>query len=267
MDFRSLLGEPIGQSWLQLAELALAFVLSASIGLEREMRQKSAGLRTYTLVGFSSALVMLVSKYGFTNILSPNQVVLDPSRIAAQIVSGIGFIGGGLIFVRKDIVRGLTTAATVWLTAAVGMACGAGLPILAIAVTFGHFVVVFVFPSIERRLPKSRWAPSSLQISYQDGRGVLREVLASCTRNEFAVSRVEVERDPSHETGSARAPSQETLNSEDAIGGDWTSPPKGIVTLRVEVRGAKSVARLAERLSEIDGVTSVKAGDGNLSSD
>jgi putative Mg2+ transporter-C (MgtC) family protein len=120
--------------------------LSASIGLEREIRQKSAGLRTYTLVGFSSALVMLVYKYGFTNVLESGRVVLDPSRIAAQIVSGIGFIGGGLIFVRKDIVRGLTTAATVWLTAAVGMACGAGLPILAIAVTFGHFVVVFVFP-------------------------------------------------------------------------------------------------------------------------
>jgi putative Mg2+ transporter-C (MgtC) family protein len=147
-------------------------ILSASIGLKPETRQKSAGLRTYTLVGFSSALVMLVSKYGFTNILESGRVVLDPSRIAAQIVSGIGFIGGGLIFVRKDIVRGLTTAATVWLTAAVGMVCGAGLPILAFAVTFGHFVVVFVFPSIERRLPKSRWAPSSLQISYQDGLGV-----------------------------------------------------------------------------------------------
>ena len=209
MDFRSFLGEPIGQSSLQLAELALAFVLSASIGLEREIRQKSAGLRTYTLVGFSSALVMLVSKYGFTNILESGRVVLDPSRIAAQIVSGIGFIGGGLIFVRKDIVRGLTTAATVWLTAAVGMACGAGLPILAIAVTFGHFVVVFVFPSIERRLPKSRWAPSSLQISYQDGRGVLREVLACCTRNEFAVSRLQVERDPAQETGAARALGQD----------------------------------------------------------
>ena len=147
MDFRQLLGEPTGQTWVQLAELALAFILSASIGLEREIRQKSAGLRTYTLVGFSSALVMFVSKYGFTNILESGRVVLDPSRIAAQIVSGIGFIGGGLIFVRKDIVRGLTTAATVWLTAAVGMACGAGLPILAIAVTIGHFVVVvFVVP-------------------------------------------------------------------------------------------------------------------------
>jgi putative Mg2+ transporter-C (MgtC) family protein len=267
MDFRSLLGEPTGQGWVQLAELALAFILSASIGLEREIRQKSAGLRTYTLVGFSSALVMLVSKYGFTDILESGRVVLDPSRIAAQIVSGIGFIGGGLIFVRKDIVRGLTTAATVWLTAAVGMACGAGLPILAIAVTFGHFIVIALFPAVERRLPKSRWAPSSLQISYQDGRGILREVLACCTGSEFAVSRVQVERDPAQEVGAARGLGQDISSPEEAVGGDWTPPPKGIVTLRVEVRGAKSVARLAERLSEIDGVTSVQIGDANFATD
>ena len=240
--------------------------MSASIGLEREIRQKSAGLRTYTLVGFSSALVMLVSKYRFANILESGRVVLDPSRIAAQIVSGIGFIDDGLIFVRKDIVRGLTTAATVWLTAAVGMACGAGLPILAIAVTFGNFVVVFVFPSIERRLPKSRWAPSSLQISYQDGRGVLREVLACCTGSEFAVSRVQVERDPAQEVGAARGLDRDISTPEEAVGGNWTAP-KGIVTLRVEVRGAKSVARLAERLSEIDGVTSVQIADGNFATD
>lgn len=262
-----LLGEPMGQSWIQLSELGLAFILSAAIGLEREIRQKSAGLRTYTLVGFASALVMLVSKYGFTNILESGRVVLDPSRIAAQIVSGIGFIGGGLIFVRKDIVRGLTTAATVWLTAAVGMACGAGLPVLAIAVTFGHFVVIAVFPAVERRLPKSRWAPSTLQISYHDGRGVLREVLACCTRGEFSVSRVQVERDPSRDIGSARETGEDALSPEDSIGGDWTPSPKGIVTLRVEVRGARSVARLAERLSEIDGVTSVHAGDANFLSD
>src|SRR3984957_18024660 len=141
-------GEPSGQTGLQLAELGLAFVLSALIGLEREIRQKSAGLRTYTLVGFASALIILISKYGFTDVLQQDRIVLDPSRIAAQVISGIGFIGSGVIFVRKDLVRGLTTAATVWLTAAVGMACGAGLPILAIAVTAGHFVVIGVFPAI-----------------------------------------------------------------------------------------------------------------------
>src|ERR1700727_655835 len=152
--------EQAGQGWVQLGELGLAFVLSALIGVEREIRHKSAGLRTYTLVGFSAALIVLVSKYGFMDVLVNNRIVLDPSRIAAQIVTGIGFIGGGLIFVRRTNVRGLTTAAIVWLTAAVGMACGAGLPILALAVTAGHFVIVFAFPPIAARLPRSRWAPS-----------------------------------------------------------------------------------------------------------
>src|ERR1700690_698964 len=122
-----------GQGWLQLEELLLAFGLSALVGLEREIRQKAAGLRTYTLVGVSAALFMLISKYGFMDVLESGRVVVDPARVAAQIVSGIGFIGGGVIFMRRDIVRGLTTAASVWLTAALGMACGAGLPILAVA--------------------------------------------------------------------------------------------------------------------------------------
>jgi putative Mg2+ transporter-C (MgtC) family protein len=118
-------GEPTGQSWSQIGELALALVLSAAIGLERELRQKSAGLRTHTLVGFAAALIVLVSKYGFTDVLGSG-VVLDPCRVAVQIVSGIGFIGGGLIFVRGDAVRGLTTAAVVWLTAAAHHRPGSG---------------------------------------------------------------------------------------------------------------------------------------------
>src|SRR6202789_1333176 len=188
------IGQLAGQGWIQVGELGLAFVLSALIGLEREIRHKSAGLRTYTLVGFAAALIMLVSKYGFTNILINDRIVLDPSRIAAQIVSGIGFIGGGLIFVRRDSVRGLTTAAIVWLTAAIGMACGAGLPILALAVTGGHFIVVFGFPLIATRLPRSRWTPSLLQVSYEDGREILRDVLVRCTQHGFTVSSLQVER-------------------------------------------------------------------------
>lgn len=126
----------------QVGYLALALVLAALIGAEREMRQKSAGLRTNAVVGLAAALMMVVSKYGFTDVLGPHSTV-DPSRVAAQIVSGIGFIGGGLIFVRRDsYVAGLTTAAVVWLTAGVGMACGAGLWQLALVVTAGHFVIV-----------------------------------------------------------------------------------------------------------------------------
>ena len=238
--------EQPGQGWLQLGELGLAFVLSALIGLEREIRHKSAGLRTYTLVGFGAALIMLVSKYGFMNVLVNNRIVLDPSRIAAQIVTGIGFIGGGLIFVRRTNVRGLTTAAIVWLTAAIGMACGAGLPILALAVTGGHFVVVFAFPYIARHLPRSRWTPSLLQICYQDGREALREVLVRCTQHNFAISRLQVEKESS-------------ANSQDSA--DRT------VTVALEVQGTGSVAKLAAKLADIEGVVSVHAGDVNEVSD
>src|ERR1700753_1985164 len=97
-----------GQGAKQLGELGLALLLSAVIALDGELRQKNAGLRTHTLVGVGSALFMLISKYGFTDVLEKQMVVLDPSRVAAQIVSGIGFIGAGLIFVHRGSVRGVT---------------------------------------------------------------------------------------------------------------------------------------------------------------
>jgi putative Mg2+ transporter-C (MgtC) family protein len=236
-----------GQGWPQLTELGLAFVLSALVGVEREIRHKSAGLRTYTLVGFGAALIMLVSKYGFMNILEVNRVVLDPSRIAAQIVTGIGFIGGGLIFVRRTNVRGLTTAAIVWLTAAIGMACGAGLPILALTVTAGHFVIILGFPFIARRLPKSRWTPSLLQLCYYDGKEVLREVLVKCTQHNFTVSSLQVEKEAS------------PASSENST--------ERTVTVALEVQGTGSVSKLAAKLADIDGVVSVNAGDVNVVND
>ncbi len=144
---------PSGQGLKQMGELALAFGLSALIGIEREWRQKAAGLRTYTLVGAGAALFMLVSKYGFGDVIGKG-VTLDPSRVAAQILSGIGFIGAGLIFIRGAAVRGLTTAAGVWMTVAVGTASGAGPAILALAGTAGYLVVVLGFPVLEERLPR-----------------------------------------------------------------------------------------------------------------
>jgi putative Mg2+ transporter-C (MgtC) family protein len=268
--------EPVGQGLLQFAELGLAFVLSALIGLEREIRQKSAGLRTYTLVGLASALIILISKYGFTDILADGRVVLDPSRMAAQIVSGIGFIGGGVIFVRKDLVRGLTTATTIWVTSAVGMACGAGLPLLAIAVTVANFVVVFGFRPLERWLPKSRWAPSSLQVSYEDGRGILRDILIVCTHEDFAVTGVEVERDGEtaldrrgKRSGKARAKEEAAYavaaGVEESEGSSRASKPT--VTVALELRGGRSLAKLVDKLSEIDGVFAVNSGDSGAISD
>lgn len=159
--------EATGQGLTQFVEIGIAFLLSALIGLEREIRHKSAGLRTYTIVGTAAALFVLVSKYGFTDVLSTGRIVLDPSRVAAQIVTGIGFIGAGLIFVRGDRVSGLTTAATVWLVTGIGMASGAGLPLLAVAATVAYFIVALLFPYLSHRLP-GRTAPERNENAQHD---------------------------------------------------------------------------------------------------
>ncbi|HVU77666.1 MAG TPA: MgtC/SapB family protein [Gaiellaceae bacterium] len=178
-----------GQGWRQIWELALAFGLSSVIGWERELRQKSAGLRTHTLVGTGAALFLIVSKYGFSDVLVAGHVVLDPSRVAAQVVSGIGFIGGGLIFVRRDVVRGLTTAAIIWVTAAVGMACGAGLIVLALVVTALHLVVVLVYPLLEERTPRTSITEANLRLLLRAD-AALPAVLGTTTRAGFAVTSI-----------------------------------------------------------------------------
>ncbi|HEX3778883.1 MAG TPA: MgtC/SapB family protein [Pseudonocardiaceae bacterium] len=236
-------GEPSGQGLTQLWELLAALLLSSMIGVEREIKQKSAGLRTHALVGLGSALFILISKYGFTDVLSAGTVVLDPSRVAAQIVSGIGFIGGGLIFVRRDVVRGLTTAAVVWVTAAVGAACGAGLPILAAVVTAAHFLVVYGYPPLVRRLSKSGPASSVLRLSYRDGRGVLREIMTASTKLGYSVAEVETH----------RRDRDEEHDDEDLA--------KLPIDLRLRVTGRPAITDLVEQLSELDGVLSVATGE------
>lgn len=242
-----------GQGVLQLEELSLAFLLCALVGLEREIRQKSAGLRTTTLVGVSAALFMLISKYGFMDVLSNGRVVVDPSRVAAQVVSGIGFIGGGVIFMRHDVVRGLTTAASVWLTAALGMACGAGLPVLAIATTIGHFIVMLVFPMLVALLPKQRRMETRLRIAYQDGRGLLRSILVACTNLRFSIDHVEIERQ-----GMFSQTLQEARENADREGTEVTQFP-GLrdVVLCIGVKGKRPISHLIAKLSDIEGVVGV----------
>ena len=111
-----------------LLRLALAAVLGGAIGIERELREREAGLRTHLLVSVGSALFTIVSAYGFHDFLTSGQGVIraDPTRIAAQIVTGIGFLGAGAIIRQGLSIRGLTTAATLWVVAAVGLAAGAG---------------------------------------------------------------------------------------------------------------------------------------------
>lgn len=241
-----------GQGWVQLGELTLAFVLSALVGLERELRQKSAGLRTYTLVGVSAALFMLVSKYGFMDVLDAGRVTVDPSRVAAQIVSGIGFIGGGVIFMRRDVVRGLTTAASVWLTAALGMACGAGLPTLAVATTVGHFVIMLVFPKLAARLPRERRMATKLRIAYQDSPDLLRTILIACTNLRFAIDHVDVQKE-----GGSLPSREESQDQADFEGAEPERRARGAVVLTMQVKGKRPISHLIARLTEINGVVRV----------
>lgn len=227
----------------QLAELGLALVLSAAVGLEREVRQKSAGLRTHSLVGLGAALFMLVSKYGFYDVVIPREIVADPSRVAAQIVSGVGFLGAGLIFVRRDAVRGLTTAAAIWVTAAIGACAGAGLPILALATTAAYFVIVLLFPVLTRKLPSSPWAISTLHVRYLDGRGLLRDIMREVTARGFSVAEVSTDSYQAGEEGDGHAAGQ--------------------VELILQIYGRGSVNELATHLGEMSGVSAVRAADIN----
>ncbi len=128
-----------------LLRLLVAGLLGAAVGLEREYRAKEAGYRTHFLVCLGSALMMIVSKYGFDDHLVEGTIRLDPSRIAAQVVTGIGFIGAGTIIFQKQIVRGLTTAAGIWATAGIGLAVGAGMYFMSITCTILVLIGLEVF--------------------------------------------------------------------------------------------------------------------------
>jgi len=219
---------------LLIGRLAVALLLSSAIGVEREFRRKPAGLRTVTLVGVGAAIAMMVSKYGFGD-MQGSHISLDPSRIAAQIVSGVGFLGAGIIFVRRDSVSGLTTAAVVWVTAMIGMAVGAGMLAIASIATLVQFIVALGYPSIVRHVPRSPWAPVPISVEYYDARGVLRDVLGELTSRGFSVSHLTVER---------------------------KAIDTGLVAVAMQVVGKGPSSDLAVAISALDGVVSVATGEG-----
>jgi putative Mg2+ transporter-C (MgtC) family protein len=238
-----------GQGWHQAGELGLALLLSATIGLEREIHQKDAGLRTHTLVGIGAALFMLISKYGFADVLEHGLAVLDPSRMAAQIVSGIGFLGAGLIFVRRDSVRGLTTAASVWVTAAVGSAAGAGLLMLAALTTGMYMVVTLILPIARRHLPLIATGTSTLRVRYPDGHGILRQILNETTQRGFTIDDLSTE-------------PEGDLTSRAGANGQ-----PAVVAVTMHVRGKRPVSELAGALADLDLVDAVVASDGQGADD
>ncbi|MEV6283976.1 MgtC/SapB family protein [Kribbella sp. NPDC051770] len=211
-----------------LAGLALAVVLGAAVGTERQFRSSNSGIRTHSLVALGAAVFTasgtLVGAAGSS---------LDPSRIAAQVASGVGFLGAGLIFVRRDTVRGLTTAASLWLSAAIGVAAGANLILIAVAATACHFFVVLVLPHVPRLVLRRRYFSATVTIRYPDGHGVLRGVLAALTTEGWTIDNFDMRHDETRHTVHA--------------------------TLHVHGQGTR--ADLIDRVEALDGVTTIELGD------
>lgn len=175
--------------WNFILRLCVAGLCGTVIGLDREYRVKDAGFRTHFLVALDSALMMIVSQYGFAGVLGEPGVGLDPSRIAAQVVSGIGFIGAGTIIIHRQLVRGLTTAASLWATAGIGLTAGSGMFLLAGVATvltlFGLEVLSLVFGGLGRR--------RTMLVFSAARREVIDEMFNALKTSDYSVVSYEVE--------------------------------------------------------------------------
>ncbi|WP_026922677.1 MgtC/SapB family protein [Glycomyces arizonensis] len=179
--------------WEQLGLMALAMVLGVLVGAEREYQGKAAGMRTHALIAVGAALFVTAGRFGFGDVPAGTPGV-DPARIAAQVVAGVGFLGAGVIFIQRNLVFGMTTAASIWVTTAIGMACAAGLPLLAAVVTVLQLAVVTGLNPIERVIARHAQHSGKLRLHYTST-GALTEALATCTEQGFTVTEISAERD------------------------------------------------------------------------
>jgi putative Mg2+ transporter-C (MgtC) family protein len=168
--------------------LVVAAVLGGLVGLERERLEWAAGMRTHALVSLGSALFMVVSIFGFSDILNEQHVILDPSRVAAQVASGIGFIGAGTIIFRREIVKGLTTAASIWAVAAVGLAVGGGMFLAAGSATLLALALLVLAKPLKARMFPNRKEARRVRLRVERGTPLAE------LREEIEASEVPLER-------------------------------------------------------------------------
>lgn len=176
-----------------LLRLLLAAALGGAVGIERERRSAwAAGLRTHMLVCVGAALFMITSMIGFSDVLGDEHVALDPSRVAAQVASGIGFLGAGTIILRREIVHGLTTAASIWTVAAVGLATGGGLYLPAAGATVIVIVILAGVKPVERRLFRQAKL-QSIGLLVSDWEAFLPQLPATCEKAGLVLQNLKVE--------------------------------------------------------------------------
>ena len=183
--------------WTFILRLALATMLGAIIGFEREYHAKEAGIRTHLLVALGACLFMILSAYGFDFMLDRDHVSFDPSRIASQVVTGIGFIGAGTIILQKQMVRGLTTAAGLWVTAAIGLACGNGMFIIAAVTTV---IVLVSLGLINVYLPYFSQKERHITFLVEDY-GVMTEILEKLRQEKITVLNYEMHKSAEENNG------------------------------------------------------------------
>ncbi|EKS8351730.1 MgtC/SapB family protein [Bacillus cereus] len=174
-----------------IIRIGVAGLLGAMIGIEREIRSKEAGLKTHFLVAVGSALIMVVSKYAFSDIVFEEHMSLDPSRIAAQVVSGVGFLGAGTIIIQKQAVKGLTTAAGLWATAGIGLAIGAGMYVVGIGAT----ILVLIGLEIVSRIFKVQFLfPQNITVQmFVNKNEAIQQILATLQVKGIPILSYEVE--------------------------------------------------------------------------
>ncbi|MBO6080018.1 MAG: MgtC/SapB family protein [Bacteroidales bacterium] len=183
--------------WTMVIRLLVATALGALIGIEREYHAKEAGVRTHLLVALGACLFMILSIYGFDLMLGRDHVSFDPSRIASQVVTGIGFIGAGTIILQKQMVRGLTTAAGLWVTAAIGLACGTGMYVIAVVTTV---IALASLGLINVFLPYVSQCDRRITFLVEDY-GVLTEVLENLRHEKITVLNYEMHKDAEENNG------------------------------------------------------------------
>lgn len=217
--------------------LLLAAFLGGLVGWEREQRNKQAGFKTHLLVSVGSALIMLTSIYGFGDIVDHPNARFDPARLAAQVVSGIGFLGAGAILRHSNkVISGLTTAATLWVVAAIGLSVGSGFYYPAVATTGIVLLSVVVLRSMEEKWLAAR-RDTSLEVWVNDQPGKLSEISTFLSKAEVDIRNVMI----SHE---------ESWNEDEGV-------PVVLVGLQVRRTSRSGMLKIVEGLKNIEGVHEV----------
>ena len=183
--------EDISESGFWLLRLIVAGVCGATIGFERSRRQKDAGIRTHMIVALGAALAMVVSKYGFFDLLEFEGLRADASRIASNVITGVGFLGAGVIFVKDVSIKGLTTAAGIWATASVGLAVGAGMYTVAIGATILMVVFQLVFHKFFSRLENT---VNEFTVTISDDINAVKNFRSMLSENKILVERCKMTR-------------------------------------------------------------------------